>query len=51
MWCVLECDQVKIKNLDTYFEQGGRRGKDYKTKNLQQVTIIMPWEKSLTYIA
>jgi hypothetical protein len=30
--CVLECDQVKINNLDTYCEQVGRRGKDYETK-------------------
>jgi hypothetical protein len=32
LWCVLECDQVKIKTLDTYCEQVGRRGKDYETK-------------------
>jgi hypothetical protein len=29
---VSECDQVKIKTLDTYCEQVGRRGKDYETK-------------------
>jgi hypothetical protein len=29
VWCVSECDQVKINNLDTYCEQVGRRGKDY----------------------
>jgi hypothetical protein len=32
LWCVSECDQVKINNLDTYCEQVGRRGKDYETK-------------------
>jgi hypothetical protein len=31
LWCVSECDQVKINNLDTYREQVGRRGKDYET--------------------
>jgi hypothetical protein len=29
LWCVFECDQVKINNLDTCCEQVGRRGKDY----------------------
>jgi hypothetical protein len=33
-WCVVECDQVKIKTLYTYFEQVGRRGKDYETKRI-----------------
>jgi hypothetical protein len=28
LWCVSECDQVEINNLDTYCEQVGRRGKD-----------------------
>jgi hypothetical protein len=32
LWCVSECDQVKINNLNTYCEQVGRRGKDYETK-------------------
>jgi hypothetical protein len=32
LWCVSECDKVKINNLDTYCEQVGRRGKDYETK-------------------
>jgi hypothetical protein len=32
LWCVFECDQVKIETLDTYCEQAGRRGKDYDTK-------------------
>jgi hypothetical protein len=31
LWCVSECDQVKINNLDTYCEQVGRRGKDCET--------------------
>src|SRR5262245_49125207 len=31
---VSECDQVKINNLDTYCEQVGRRGKDYKTRRI-----------------
>jgi hypothetical protein len=30
LWCVSECDQVKINNLDTYCEQVGKRGKDYE---------------------
>jgi hypothetical protein len=29
LWCVSECDQVKIKTLYTCYEQVGRRGKDY----------------------
>jgi hypothetical protein len=29
LWCVSECNQVKINNLDTCREQVGRRGKDY----------------------
>jgi hypothetical protein len=28
LWCVSECDQVKINNLDTCCEQVGRRGKE-----------------------
>jgi hypothetical protein len=35
--CVLECDQVKINNLDAYCEQVGRRGKDYETKRNSRV--------------
>jgi hypothetical protein len=31
LWCVSQCDQVKIKkNLYTHSEQVGRRGKDYE---------------------
>jgi hypothetical protein len=26
LWCVSECDQVKINNLDTCCEEVGRRG-------------------------
>jgi hypothetical protein len=33
LWCVFECDQVKIKTLDTCCEQVGRKGKDCKTKH------------------
>jgi hypothetical protein len=32
LWCVFECDQVKIKTLYNYCERTGRRGKDYETK-------------------
>jgi hypothetical protein len=32
LWCVSECDQVKINYLDSYCEQVGRRGKDCETK-------------------
>jgi hypothetical protein len=34
LWCVSECDQVKIKTLYTYFGQVDRRAKDYETKRL-----------------
>jgi hypothetical protein len=34
LWCVFECDQVKIKTLYTYCEQVGRRGKDCETKHV-----------------
>jgi hypothetical protein len=27
LWCVSECDQAKTNNLDTCYEQVGRRGK------------------------
>jgi hypothetical protein len=30
LWCVSECYQVKINNLNTFCEQVGRRGKDYE---------------------
>jgi hypothetical protein len=29
LWCVSECDQVQINDLDTCCEQVGRRGKGY----------------------
>jgi hypothetical protein len=32
LWCVTECDQVLINNLDTYCEVG-RRGKDCETND------------------
>jgi hypothetical protein len=32
LWCVSECDQVTINNLDTCCEQVGRRGKDCEKK-------------------
>jgi hypothetical protein len=32
LWCVIECDRVKIKTLYTYCEQVGRRGKHYEKK-------------------
>jgi hypothetical protein len=34
MWCVFECDHVKIKTLATCCEQVGRRGKGYKKKRI-----------------
>jgi hypothetical protein len=34
LWCVSECDQVKIKTLYTCCEQVGRRRKDYETTNI-----------------
>jgi hypothetical protein len=30
MWCLSECDQVEINNLNTYCEVG-KRGEDYET--------------------
>jgi hypothetical protein len=41
LWCVPECDQVKIKNqtLDTCCEQVGRRGKDSGTKRLTSYRV------------
>jgi hypothetical protein len=35
LWCVFEFNQVKIKNLNIYCEQVGRRGKDYKIQYLE----------------
>jgi hypothetical protein len=32
LWCVSECEQVKINILDTCCEQVGRREKDYERK-------------------
>jgi hypothetical protein len=32
LWCVSECDQMKIKTLYACCEQVGRRGKDCETK-------------------
>jgi hypothetical protein len=32
LWCVSECEQVKIKTLDTCCEQVGSGGKDCETK-------------------
>jgi hypothetical protein len=34
LWCVSECDQVKIKILYTCCEQVGRRGKDKEAKRI-----------------
>jgi hypothetical protein len=42
LWCVFECDQVKIKTLYTYCEQVGRRGKDYETKLLFRSLFMEP---------
>jgi hypothetical protein len=40
LWCVSECDQMKIKTVYTYFEQADRRGKDYEKKhNLQYLRL------------
>jgi hypothetical protein len=34
LWCVFQCDQVKIKTHYTYCEQVGRRGEDYEKKHV-----------------
>jgi hypothetical protein len=40
LWCVLECDQMKItKTLDTCCEQVGRRGQDQERKILLWLTV------------
>jgi hypothetical protein len=45
--CVSECDQVKIKtkNLYTYCEQVGRRGKDYETNSVSNQARLHGREK------
>jgi hypothetical protein len=35
LWCEFECDQVKIKTLETCCKQVGRRGKEYEMKQLR----------------
>jgi hypothetical protein len=35
LWCVVECNQVKIETLCAYCEQVGKREKDYKQTILQ----------------
>jgi hypothetical protein len=41
LWCVSECDRVKLKKeVYTYCEQVGRRGKDYETKRIRKYTVI-----------
>jgi hypothetical protein len=44
LWCVFECDQVKINTLYTYCEQVGRRGKDYETNMVQNQTSLVVTE-------
>jgi hypothetical protein len=45
LWCVSECDQVKINNLDTCCEQVGRRGKDCETeRNGREVLVHICYE-------
>jgi hypothetical protein len=41
LWCVFECDQVKIKTPYTYCEQVGRRGKDYEMKLKYTATTVV----------
>jgi hypothetical protein len=37
----LECDQVQIKTLYTYCKQVGRRGKDYETKRVRMLIMVI----------
>jgi hypothetical protein len=39
--CVVKCDQVKLKRLDTYCEQVGRRGKDYERE--RKPSLLNKW--------
>jgi hypothetical protein len=39
VWCVLECDQVKIQTLYPYCKQVSRRGKHYERKRNETKTI------------
>jgi hypothetical protein len=41
LWCVSECNQVKINNFYTYCEQVGTRGKDYERKQRSPDTFII----------
>jgi hypothetical protein len=46
LWCVFECDHVKMKTLYTYCEQVGRRGKDYEMKQREwggPASSTAPW--------
>jgi hypothetical protein len=51
LWCVFECDQVKIKTLCTCCEQVGRRGKDYETKltPLSQTQVSLSFQNAGSY--
>jgi hypothetical protein len=41
MWRVLQCDQVKNQTLYTYCEQVGRTGKDYETKRVNVILLLI----------
>jgi hypothetical protein len=51
LWCVFECDQVKIKTLYTCCEQVGRRGKDYETKRILHYISLVVCTGHLTLVA
>jgi hypothetical protein len=40
LWRVFECDQVKIKTLDTCCVQGGKSGKEYERKRITEICIF-----------
>jgi hypothetical protein len=40
LWCLSEYDQVNMNNLDTCWQQAGRRGNDYETKQLFMAFVM-----------
>jgi hypothetical protein len=48
LWCVFECDEMKLQTLDTCCEQVGRRGKDYETnqciRSAWLMSSVLFWE-------
>jgi hypothetical protein len=47
LWCVSECDQVKINNLDTCCEEVGGRGKDCERSQMEEG--VKQWGNGIPY--